>query len=249
MPHRLLDVVAHRPWPLPRSPWVMYQRWDDLLFMHWPVSREALARLVPRQLQIDTFDDEAWVGVVPFRIPRLRPRTLPPVPGMAAFPELNVRTYVRVGDTPGVYFFSLDAGSRLAVEAARIGYALPYFRAHMRVDTARDRITYRCVRADARARPAEFIADYGPTGPVAPAPPSSLADWLTARYCLYAVRGSRVLRADIHHLPWPLQPATASVQTNTMAASHGIHLPDRLPLLHFARSLEVLIWAPTRIVV
>src|SRR5258708_2809423 len=120
-------VVEHRPWPLPKEPWIMTQNWDDLLFAHWSVPVEAMRQVVPAVLPLDTYDGKAWIGVVPFGISSFRPRWVPPIPGLSYFPELNVRTYVTVQDKPGVYFFSLDTNSPPSVVGARLWYRLPYF--------------------------------------------------------------------------------------------------------------------------
>ena len=103
----------------------MTQTWHDLLFAHWPVPAESLARLVPSPFELDLFEGRAWLGIVPFVMTNVAPRGVPALPGLSSFPELNVRTYVRVGGRPGVYFFSLDAASVLAVRAARLLLHLP----------------------------------------------------------------------------------------------------------------------------
>jgi uncharacterized protein len=236
----------HRPWPLPRTPWVMRQRWEDLLFAHWRCSSAALRALVPAALDIDVVDGDAWIGVVPFRMSGVGLRGVPGVPGARAFPELNVRTYVRHRGTPGVWFFSLDAASPLAVTVARMWFHLPYFRAEMRVSSDADGVRYSSGRRHAGAADAAFDARYGPSGPVTPAEPGSLAHWLTERYCLFAAaRDGRLWRGDIHHAPWPLQPAWAQISVNTMAHASGVELPAGSPLLHFARRLDVRLWAPS----
>ncbi len=240
---------GHRPWPPPRRPWVMAQSWHDLLFAHWPLAPDDLRPTLPPGLRLDTYAGRAWVGVVPFRLRGLRPRGLPPVPRLSAFPELNVRTYVTAprGDKPGVYFYSLDAGNPLAVAAARC-LALPYFAARMAVRRAGDWIDYRSARVHRRAPPATFAGRYRPTGEVARAPYGSLEEWLTERYCLYTVtaRGA-VYRLEIHHAPWPLQPAEAELRFDTLTTQHGIRLPATPPLLHFARRQEMVAWPLRRI--
>jgi hypothetical protein len=220
----------------------MTQTWYDLLFAHWPVPVALLRALVPPTLAIDTFDGEAWLGIIPFHM-TVRLRGLPAVPGLSAFPELNVRTYVTVEGKPGVFFFSLDAGNRLIVAIARQWYRLPYFRARMTVDGAGDAVRYASRRIHQDAPPAEFAAQYRPVGDVFRAPTSSLAHWLTERYCLYTPgsRG-RLRRGEIHHEPWPLQPAAARLDRNTMTLGHDIPLPATAPLLHFARRLRVIFW-------
>src|SRR5262245_39187164 len=107
--HPSLKFVEHRPWKLPTRPWVMAQDWEDLLFAHWPVPVEVLRGLVPGGLELDTFERQAWIGIVPFRMSGVRLRAMPAVPRLSAFPELNVRTYVKAGGKAGVWFFSLDA--------------------------------------------------------------------------------------------------------------------------------------------
>lgn len=228
----------------------MYQRWHDLLFAHWPVPSESIRALVPPELKLDIFDGQAWVGVIPFWMSRVRFRWLPPVPTASTFPELNVRTYVRgprarranETEKPGVYFFSLDAASALAVLGARAGAGLPYFRADMQANTSGDEVHYRSRRRQS-PQPAELAVSYRPTGPVAPQK-TDIEKFFTERYCLYVVRSGRVHRLEIHHLPWPLQPAQAEFQINTMAQPAGIELPPQPPLLQFARFLEVFIFAP-----
>lgn len=243
-----LEQQGHRPWPIPGGPWIMTQTWHDLLFAHWPVRPEALRPLLPAGLHLDTYDGSAWVGVVPFHMSGIRVRWLPPIPTTSRFAELNVRTYVTTGSKAGVWFFSLDAASFLAVEGARRLFHLPYFNAHMSVQLQGDCVTYSSRRTDNRARDAEFAGIYGPTGPVFHAESGSLEQWLTERYCLYSADAKgRLYRGEIHHHPWPLQPAEAEIGRNTMTTCHGIALPDRAPLLHFAKRLDVLVWPLARV--
>lgn len=222
----------------------MYQRWHDLLFAHWSLPPDQVRPLVPRELELDTFDGKAWVGVIPFWMSHVRFRALPPVPTASTFPELNVRTYVRAPrepEKPGVYFFSLDAASLLAVLGARAGAGLPYFWADMRAKVSETCVEYLSMRR--RGSAAQLIARYRAAGEVSPNK-SDLERFVTERYCLYTVRRSKVHRIQIHHLPWPLQPAEAAFDINTMAEAHGLKLPPERPVLQFAKFLEVFIFAP-----
>jgi len=243
-----LAETAHRPYPLPTGPWVMAQRWNDLLFIHRPADVDTLRSLVPPALTLDLYEGRAWVSVTPFYLSHLRPRGIPPLPWVSEFPELNVRTYVTVGGKPGVYFFSLDAGNPLAVYGARALYRLPYFRASMSVREARDgTIHYHSRRTHRTAPAAEFVGRYRPAGAVTHSKPGSLDHWLTERYCLYALdTARRVFRAEIHHHPWPLQPAELETERDTMAAAAGIILPAEPTRLSFSRRLDVLVWPPER---
>jgi uncharacterized protein YqjF (DUF2071 family) len=240
----ILDDVAHRPWPMPDAPWVMSQTWHDLLFAHWPIDSRVLRRTVPPSFTLDEFDGTAWLAIVPFRMTNVAPRGVPSLPWISEFPELNVRTYVRVGDKPGVYFLSLDAGSALAVRAARSLLNLPYFLAEMSVVPNRDTIDYDSRRDDQSAA-ATFSASYRPVGPSCDPPAGSLEYFLTERYCLYNLdhHGSPY-RLEIHHPPWHLQPAEAAFTRNTMADASGLPLPPTGPLLHFSKRQDVVVWAP-----
>lgn len=241
--------------------WIMRQTWHDLLFAHWPVEPDVLRPLVPPPLEPDLFEGRAWIAIVPFWMSGIRLRRWPPMPGCAGFPEINVRTYARLpgqaraaelrrgrrGTDGGVLFLSLDASSRFAVRAARAWYRLPYFDAGMSVEQNGEWIVYGSRRTHRGAPAAEFRARYRPVGDVYRSTPGSLEHWLTERYCLHTVdRRGRVYTAEIDHPPWPLQPAEAAIEANTMAASHGVELPPAAPLLHFARRVDMVAWAPAR---
>lgn len=246
----IIRQVEHRPWPLPNQPWVMRQTWHDLLFMHWPVPIETLRVLVPDSLTVETFEGSAWIGVVPFGMRDVAPRAITAVPWLSAFPELNVRTYVSARDAgepkPGAYFFSLDAGNPVAVSLARRFFHLPYYRADMSLTPVGKTIRYASHRTHRPAPAAMFDAQYTPTGPVFAARPGTLEHWLTERYCLYTHnRRGRLLRGEIHHLPWPLQPADVTIVENQMAEAAGIEIPDTPPLTHFAASIDVAVWPLT----
>lgn len=238
MSHSALAETDHRPWPLPTSPWIWRQTWHDLAFLHWPVSVASLRGLVPKALTIDEHSGSAWVAVTPFWMSDVALRGLPPLPGAASFPELNVRTYVRHNDRPGVWFFSLDAASRLAVWAARRLFKLPYVYAHMRVRPMGARIHYSSHRPTGPG----FLAHYEPVGPVHRTVPGSLEHFLTERYCLYALsRAGMLYRADIHHGRWPLQSARVEVSQNELLEANRLSVVGT-PLKHYAKRLDVVIW-------
>ncbi len=237
-------IFRSRTWPTPSRPWGVRMIWHDLLFAHWPVDADDLRAKLPPGLTLDTFAGEAWLGVVPFRMTGIRARCLPPIPGLSAMPELNVRTYVVADGKPGVLFLTLDTVRRLAVRAARRIYHLPYCDA--RIDckaTADGWIEYRSCRCDRLYPPAEFAARYRPSESDTDFATDRLANWLTARYCLYvADRRGRLWRGEIDHSPWPLQAAEAEVEAAGLVAGLGIRLPDVPPLLHFSRRIEAVAW-------
>ena len=241
---------------MPTAPWIMVQKWHDLLFAHWTVPIDNLRPLVPRELDLDLRDGKAYVAVAPFWMRGIRGRAMPLLPGLHTFPELNVRTYVKYQGIPGVYFFSLDAASRIAVKGARAFYGLPYFFAEMsirKISTRNDseRFQYTSTRITStgmtNSNPAELGVQYWPVSEPRVRQATSLEAFLSERYCLYTVRQGKVCRAYIHHLPWRLQDAQAEFEVNTIARAAGLDLPSEPPLLHFSRLLEVLIWWPQRV--
>ncbi|WP_217914677.1 YqjF family protein [Miltoncostaea marina] len=240
---RVLRQAAHRPWPLPRGPWVLAQTWLDTAFLHWPVDPERLRPALPPGLTLETWRDAAWVTVTPLAIRASRPRLVPPLLPSSAFPELNLRTYARVGDRPGIWFVSLDAGSPASVAAARTLFHLPYFTARIALGRAGDEARVRARRA---ARPwVAFSARARADGPAAPPAPGSLDEWLLERYCCYgADRRGGVWRTDIHHPPWPARPATAVVEHDTLTPPLGVAGPPALA--HLADRQDVLFWPPRR---
>ena len=241
-------IDAYRPYPAPTSPYVMHQAWHNLLFMHWRVDAELLRRTVPPALPLDTFNGEAYIGVVPFLMRDVRPRFLPAVPRLSFFPELNVRTYVTLNGRPGVYFFSLDAANPLAVEIARSTFNLPYFNATMQCVERDGQLEYGSTRTDARGAPAYFRARYRPTSETFVAERDTLEYFLTARYCLYTVDAqNNVSRAEIHHKPWALQHAECAIETNTMLEQIPLPLPNDAPHLLYVNGIDVIVWMPGRV--
>jgi uncharacterized protein YqjF (DUF2071 family) len=242
-----MEFLSKAAFRRPRG-WVGAMNWENLLFMHWPLPPGLLEPLLPKGLTLDTFEGEAWIGVVPFLMTGVRPRFLPGLPGLSRFPELNVRTYVTRGGIPGVWFFSLDAANPMAVRGARKLFHLPYFDAEMGVTSVERGFRYASRRTHAGAPEAELRVSYAPVGRVYRAVPGSLEDWLTARFFLYAAdEAGGLYRCAIHHHPWRLQAATAEVEINTMTKQLGIELPKREPLLHFAARTEVVGWMPKKI--
>lgn len=240
----VLAQTQHRPWPLPSRPWLMAQCWRDLLFAHWPVEPRVIRPLVPDCLELDLFEGAAYVGVVPFRMTDIHPHFVPPLPGTSAFPELNLRTYVRPkhgrADRPGVFFWSLEATNALAVATARRFFHLPYMNAEMSCDERDGWIHYASQRTRKGAPSAAFRGHYRP---LRATQPNALTDFLTERYCLYSVDAhGEAYAAQVHHTRWPLFDAQAVIEENTIAQAAGITLHGPPPLLHFAKSLDVAVW-------
>jgi uncharacterized protein YqjF (DUF2071 family) len=226
----------------------MTQRWNDLLFAHWPVGPGQIAPLLPDGLEVDTFQGSAWLGVVPFWLDRIKIRGVPALPGAGSFPDLNLRTYVRdeLTGTPGVYFFSLDASNLLAVGVARGIFHLPCHWAEMRLDRRSEREFSFYSRRRFSGTPVLFKARYrglGPTRKLAEHRSGTLENFFSERYCLFSRnRDGQATRSNLHHVPWPLEEAEAEIEHNDLATAIGIQLPDQDPVLHYSRRLAVYIW-------
>lgn len=243
-------------------------RWTDLLFMHWPIEPEVMREAVPGDFDLDLYDGMAWVGIVPFRMQSTRPRYCPPIPqkimptSPSSFPELNVRTYVTLNvkengltrKLPGVFFFSLDAASKVAVRMARLGFNLPYFDAKMKVEHEPGDsgwTHYQSIRTHYGANSARFAASYRPRkeAPVTMSEPGSLEHFLTERYRLFTLgrKGRGVRIGEIAHQPWPLQQAMCDLSVCEMTNGLGFDLPNSEPVLHYADQLDVVAWLPRRV--
>ncbi|MDF1842295.1 MAG: DUF2071 domain-containing protein [Rubripirellula sp.] len=238
-----MNARSDRTWPLPRQPWVMRMTWSELLFAHWAVDPDAVIPHLPSGVTLDTRDGKAWVGVVPFLMSNVTPRFCPPLPLLSRFLELNVRTYVTVGGKAGVWFFSLDAASRVAVRTARATFNLPYMDAAMslmRNDS--EEIVYTSHRTHRNEPAAEYDASYRPEGDCFEAAPGTLEHWLTARYCLYsASRRGQIFRGEIDHPPWKLSAASYVERTNTMGDPFGFDLSGE-PHVLAAKPIDVQAW-------
>ena len=225
----------------------MRQRWAELLFLHWTVPAAALLPRLPPALSVDTFEGRAYVGLVPFVMTGVRPVWAPQFLSFSDFRQVNVRTYVHLGGRePGVWFFSLDASSPLAVLTGRFFFKLPYHLARMRLEhDPEGAVSYTSDRRG--APPAHCAARYAPAGPAAVAPPGSLEYFLAERYVLYTQGRRGLYRGRVHHRPYPLQPVRVDGLEETYLAAAGLERPEEAPLAHYAREVAAEVFPPERL--
>lgn len=213
----------------PRSFAIMRQRWAGLLFLHWAVEPSLIAERLPKGLHVDTFDGQAWLGVVPFFMARVRPRGLPPLPWLSWFMELNLRTYVYDDDgNAGVWFFSLDCNQPLAVEIARRCFHLPYEHAVMRSSVRDNRIEYYSRRKSIEAIDAEFVYE----SPLVhqPAEPGTLEWFLVERYLLFSSNpAGAIFTGRVHHSPYQISHGGCSRMSNEPIRLSGFPTPTAPP--------------------
>ena len=217
------------------------QRWRELLFVHWAVPLEAVRPLVPAELELDAWDGRAWIGVVPFRMEAIRTAWMPR-PTAMDFLELNVRTYVHHRGKPGVWFFSLEASSWLAVKTARTVWSLPYHHARMSVQTEGARVRYATAR---QADGARFEVDYEVGEELGPSAPGTLEHFLLERYLLFSTRRGRILEGQVNHPPYVAHRARVDRVHDDLMAAAGLPAADRMPdTVHFSPGVEVEVFGP-----
>jgi uncharacterized protein len=240
---RLEARVRPKGWP------VMFQSWRDLLFLHWEYPVAAIQATLPEGLSVDTFGGRAYLGIVPFFMRNVRPRFLPAVPGISNFLELNLRTYVYdEAGTPGVWFYSLDANQRLAVEVARRCFHLPYEQAEMKAGVTKEgRIRYESRRTGPRANGARCLFEYAP-GQDLPVPATdSLEFFLVERYRLFSSAPDGLRRGAVLHEPYPLCRAEVTAWDENLLSMNGL-APTKRPPDHviMSRGVEVTIFPQER---
>jgi uncharacterized protein len=244
---RSIDRLS--PTRRPKDRPVMRQKWRDLLFLHWAVDAQALRSLIPPQLELDLFEESAYVGLVFFTMSGVRPVGLPPVWGLSSFHETNLRTYVRLRDRdPGVWFFNLEAANSIAVRLARALFHLPYHRARMFMERERPNnqdpttpttIVYAGVRQWPRPLPASYATRASAGGPTRVAEPGTLEHFLIERYILYSLHTTNLFQGRVHHSAYPIQSAEVHSLDETILNTWNLQKPDSPPLAHFSAGVDV----------
>ena len=231
-------VMRARPEGTP----VMHQIWQNVLFMHWSFQPDEIRALIPGEFELDIFDDKAWISVTPFTVTHLHLHSLPPIPGLNSFHELNVRTYVHHKGIPGIWFFSLDASKLIPAMAARALFMLPYHDAEVTFQQSAGEFAFELARSGSPA--AHFRAQWSTGLRLRDPDVDSLAFFLVERYCHFALRDDTIYMTRIYHHPWILEEAVVSSHASTMIGALGISEPGTRPLAHFAREQNVDIWVP-----
>ncbi len=214
--------------------------WADIAFAHWRIPASQLRPLVPDDLEIDLHDGNAWVGLIPFRMESCRFRGVPPLPGIRDFLECNVRTYVRHRGVPGVWFFSLDAESRLPVIGGRLMWGLNYRLARFQRSFEGDTIRY---RLDRNKGDGSGGLDWTPGTRLPPPEPGSLEYFLVERYHLYSMRRGRLIRGRVDHDPWELRSASAEKIDPGLVEAAGIEVRGE-PVMHCSHGVSVRGFSP-----
>lgn len=226
------------------APWMM-MRWSSIAFLHWPVDVDVLRPLVLDELTIDTFDDQAWIGLVPFRM-MVRPPFVPPIPVLSTFPEINVRTYVRdPRGRRGLFFLSLDVPRSAAVLAARASLGLPYMWSSIDIEEGDGSIAY---TGERRApSPPATTSIVVPTRHPVPEPDPELADFLTARFRLFGRAPFGLYSVTAEHPPWDLRRVRGTTVDDGYMAAAGVPVEGPPLHVHTADDVDVRVGFPKRI--
>ncbi|MED3662044.1 DUF2071 domain-containing protein [Ureibacillus sp. FSL K6-8385] len=237
-------IYTSNKYALPRKvPWVMKQTWNDILLLHYPVKKERLEIYLPPNLSLDTFQGTGWMTIVPYLMKSAGIRGLPSIPMGKGMPGINVRTYVKAGEKPGIYFLNLGIHQRFAAKLAKELFHLPYFSADLsfskkgkmiEVESRKFPFSLSC---QIRVQTSSFVMEKG-----------SLGEWLLERYCFYTANPKgKLLRCDIFHDPWLLQDAEIIGLENHILRTFNIKPESSLPILHYSRQLHVHLWPPVSV--
>jgi len=222
----------------------MVQDWINLTFIHWRVNPSSVQSLLPAGLEVDVYDESAWVGLVPFHM-RIQVGPVPALPYATIFPETNVRTYVHGPDgRAGIWFFSLDVPRLAAVIGARAAYGLPYMWSRMSIEQESRRIRYRCRRRWPAQTAVESDITIGIDRDISPADTTDLEFFLTCRWRLYARIASNLVTAPVEHRPWPLARARIINLADTLVRAAGLSQLDDPPLVHYSPGVRARIGLP-----
>ncbi|MFT7591116.1 MAG: hypothetical protein ACI9UJ_001037 [bacterium] len=236
-PNDILKRTSHRPWPLSKSPWRYYQEWNDAVFLHWKVDLTELRKHVPSDMTIDLHEGQAWVSLVAFNMEKVAIKNLPPINGISNFHELNIRTYVRYKDVPGVYFISIQAFNRVGCFLARQFTSLPYLFAKISrtngVFTCTNKKENSCFHLEYKKE--QSLSETGP-----------LDHWLIERYALFQNSAQQINRFDIHHMPWSL--SSISINAIRFDYEHLNRLIQGAPhRTHYSGGIQTVCWGKSQI--
>ncbi|WNS76922.1 DUF2071 domain-containing protein [Bacillus sp. DTU_2020_1000418_1_SI_GHA_SEK_038] len=240
---KLIYDNAHRPYPIPSDYWIMRQAWRNLLFIHWPISLEKVRQFVHPSLHIDTFDGDAWLGIIIFEMEGIYPRGFPSISIIPPFAEINVRTYVHYNGKPGIYFMSLDVGDLASLTIAKRWLHLPYKHSHISIQKIGKAFYYDSIRVKQTNPQIICKGSYSPVKDIFFPIEGTLDHWLTERYCFFSSnKRDNLYCCEIHHDPWPLQQAEAIIKKNTLFTPFQIDISDIQPIFHFSKGVDSLIW-------
>ncbi len=232
--NNILSATAHRTWELPKARWKYYQEWNNVLFLHWKFTPEELLPLIPKGVELDTFNGDAYLSLVVFTMEKIRPRGFPSLSFISTFHEINIRTYVK-DDMPGVYFINMEGEKELSVRIARLLSGMPYEKAAIKLEVKEKQKTFSSVNKKKGFQlEASFIEKEQRTK-------NELDNWLTERYCVYLDKGDKLYRYNVHHLPWDISEVEI-INLKTDYAFGKLSLNRKPELAQYSKGVKVVAW-------
>lgn len=228
----LLNNKNHRSFEYPKRSWKFYQEWNKAIFLHWKVKPEAVQQLLPQSVSLDTIDGNAWISLVAFDMNHIGVRSLPKMPHISDFHEINIRTYITCKGKPSVYFLSMEGSKRSSCKILKAISKFPYEPSKMR----RTDFSYESTNAKAgnsfeliyRVKHGTFHKD-------------ETDKWLTERYAVFQEHHGKLIEYDVHHLEWPLQ--TIAIKELKIDYPKFKHFINNRPVrMHYSEGVKVLTW-------
>ncbi|MGB2266477.1 MAG: YqjF family protein [Akkermansiaceae bacterium] len=214
----------------PDSPVVMKQVWSHLLFLHWQMDPAIIQETLPQGLTVDTHEDNAYLGIVPFFMEDVRPSYCPALPGISWFQELNLRTYVHDDEgRPGVWFYTLDCNQWLAVKIARTLFHLPY--QHASMESYQDHGTLTYISRRKRTEVSQIFKYPATLDHPCVAETGSLDFFLLERYRLFSTRKSgSIYSGQVHHKPYEFERIQVVDYSTELFSLCGFEPPECPPV-------------------
>lgn len=238
-----MDWINRSQWSfgsLAAKTWIMKQTWKHVLFLHWPLHAESLRPFIPKELEIDTYDGQAWLGMIVFEMGGIYPRGLSRLPLTPPFSEINVRTYVTYKGEPGIYFLSIDVNNWASLNIAKRWYHLPYRPSEVSIQKEGASLHFEGIR---KKEPLYVKGSYTPLKESFFSRAGRLDYWFTERYRLYSSDSfSNLYTASIDHPPWALQNTEVTIDKNTLFSPFGFHLGADAPIAHYSYGVQTNFW-------
>jgi hypothetical protein len=212
--------------------WIIRQTWNHVLMVHEKVDPCLLQSYIP--LPLDLYEGMAVVSIVPFQMSQIRFPFLPSLPLVSSLWELNLRTYVKVGNEVGVYFLTLDTDSALGTFIARHFFGLPY--RHVPLKGSVSESQYAMQSGDS-----EYGLSLLSNLNVAETSQEEIAlnRWAVERYQLFNLRNGEIVRGRVRHEPWNMNPVLIDRFDECLTRMIGRKSPLRATQGFYQRELKV----------
>lgn len=232
----ILKHTTHRTFKYPERPWGFYQEWNKAIFLHWKTEKKTLQELLPKGLEVDTINGDAWVSLVAFDMNNIKARYLPKPPYISDFQEINIRTYVVCNGKPSVYFLSMEANNNMACKVIKQLSKFPYRFSEMNRDN--EKYHSKNNKLNESFEIAYQLED-------TPVVKDEVDLWLTERYAVFQDYKNSIIEYDVHHIEWPVQAINCTkLKVNYPRFSTFLNnVPDKI---QYSPGVQVVNWDKRR---